>query len=417
MTQKKTITLVDLTYGGSHNVSYLLSYAIMCKSIGFEPTIIANSWVVKDLRCALEGSSVAGCAVINENSYRLPSLIFRFCRRIECWLAFWKRPIEGCCETPKLGQVPSEALSIWILIFLFRVLGIVSNESPLIFLSAEQMLCSKHGFWAIIRPRRWACLLIGTSWLRLARDSTPYAVDKLTIADPSCTAIGCLTDFDAEIARSCVPDETRVSILPEAVNLLIPQHPLNPNVRRAVELSEARAIVLLTGVLSSRKCVHEILEAWDRVPANCFLIIAGKLSPNAFPAGEYNLIRTKLAKSNRIFAISEWIESEQDLNWMVSKSALVAVMYRDFQGSSNIFAKAVALRKPSLALASTEVGRRVCKYDLGVTALDLTAEEIATKIAIGVTQNVRPDGYLRYEKDFGSSAVIEKWISKVGIAS
>lgn len=407
------IAIIDLTYGGSHNIAYIRCYAKACVTLELPTDVIVSSWTRPAVAKALAVTAACDLPVWSEKSFFGPYLVFKLWRKAEEWCGLWRRPLRRAGkDLVTQGQTPTNPFAIWLLLFCLRVRGIIDKETLCVFLSAEQMLCRNTLAWRLIRPKRWVALLVGTSWLRNASTHQLDYARQLCIAHPSCQTVGTLTEKEADELRACLPDRTRIRRFPEPIELEVLGEPKS-DLAEAMRLAAGKKVALVTGILSKRKCVLELLRAWQHLADDFHLILAGQLHCQGLPQHEQDEIAATLSGSDaRFHVIDRWLEDDE-INWLIQNSSLVIAIYRDFQGSSNVVAKAIAFRKPVVALRDSEIGNRIHRHGVGRLAESLAPREIAQAIESGASESTTIAAFRAFEHEFGGADAVERLLADI----
>jgi hypothetical protein len=410
-TQK--IAIIDLTYGGSHNISYIRSYAKACVALGLPTEVIVSSWIRSSVTKALSVTPARNLSVWSEKSFLGPYLVFKLWRKAEERCGLWRRPLRhGDKEWEPQGQTPTNPFAIWLLVFCLRVRGIIDKETLCVFLSAEQMLCRNTLAWRLIRPKNWIALLVGTSWLRKASAHQLDYASQLCLAHPSCRMLGALTEKERQDLCISLPASTAVRLFPEPIDMEVSGEPRD-DLTAVMALATGKKIALVTGILSKRKCVLELLRAWQCLANDFHLVLAGELRCQGLPGKEQEEIESILAGSDaRLHLVDRWLE-DAEINWLILRSSLVIAIYRDFQGSSNVVAKAVAFRKPSVGLKGSEIGDRILRHGVGTAAENLDPWAIAHAIEAVTAEPTTTPAFQSFEHEFGGPDAVERLIAEV----
>lgn len=405
------IAIIDLTYGGSHNIPYIRCYAKACVALGLPTDVIVSSWIRPAVVKALAGTAARDLPVWSEKSFLGPYLAFKLWRKAEERCGLWRRPLRrtGKDLLPQ-GQTPTNPFAIWLLLFCLRVRGIIDKETLCVFLSAEQMLCRNTIAWRLIRPQRWVGLLVGTSWLRKASAHQLEYASQLCIAHPSCQTVGTLTEKEADELRACLPTGTSIRRFPEPIELEVSGEP-KADLTEAMKLAAGKKVALVTGILSKRKCVLELLRAWQYLANDFHLVLAGELHCQGLPQQEQDEIATTLAGPDaRFHLIDRWLEDDE-INWLIRNSSFVVAIYRDFQGSSNVVAKAVAFRRPVVGLRDSEIGNRIHRHGVGSLAASLAPRAIAQAIESVAAEPTTTAAFRAFEHEFGGADAVERLLA------
>jgi hypothetical protein len=139
--------------------------------------------------------------------------------------------------------------------------------------------------------------------------------------------------------------------------------------------AKGRKIISLLGSLEKRKGILPLLEVAQRMdPATYFFLIAGQ--PDV-TYSEEEMRRIQLVKQlEHCYVSLEYIPTEYDFNSLVKITDILYVVYIGFFHSSNLLTKAGLFEKPVLSLQDHCIGKRVKKYNLGVTVTKPEVVEI-----------------------------------------
>jgi hypothetical protein len=136
--------------------------------------------------------------------------------------------------------------------------------------------------------------------------------------------------------------------------------------REILKKANGRKIISLLGSLEKRKGILPLLQVAREIDNNkYFFLIAGQLA-GAYSEDEKSYIQNARQMDNCYMAL-EGIPTEYDFNSLVKISDILYVVYIDFFHSSNILTKAGLFEKPVLSLQDYCIGKRVEKYNLGIT--------------------------------------------------
>lgn len=135
------------------------------------------------------------------------------------------------------------------------------------------------------------------------------------------------------------------------------------------EKASGRKIIGLLGSLDKRKGFLTLLEVSQKIAEEkCFFVFAGKLGKSSFLPEELTKIQdiVKLAPHNCFFYF-ERIPNEAQFNSLIYVCDILFAVYNNFSSSSNILTKAAFLKKPVIVSNKFCMGKRVDKFNLGLT--------------------------------------------------
>ncbi|AWV91140.1 glycosyltransferase [Bradymonas sediminis] len=203
---------------------------------------------------------------------------------------------------------------------------------------------------------------------------TPKAADQLrlylieeALRSGLITRLHLLDEFVAEFIRERVAPSLshRISILHDpapSAQPLVTSH----QARQKLGLPQDGALVLVTGVLTARKGVTQILQAMSQINnPRLKLVLAGK------PDSEIcALLQTpqanRLRERGRLIERLRFVEGAE-FPLYFSASDLVSACYSDHLGSSGIVLNAARARRPLIGTNQGWIGKTIEKYGLGIT--------------------------------------------------
>jgi len=135
------------------------------------------------------------------------------------------------------------------------------------------------------------------------------------------------------------------------------------------EKAKGRKIISLLGVQDERKGILELIKIARRDPEKkCFYVFAGELRKhNSSPEALRKIREFVREDPQNCFFYFEGIENEKHFNVLVKMSDALFLCYQSHHCSSGMLAKAAIFEKPVIVSEGFCMGRRVRKYNLGVT--------------------------------------------------
>jgi glycosyltransferase involved in cell wall biosynthesis len=124
--------------------------------------------------------------------------------------------------------------------------------------------------------------------------------------------------------------------------------------------------LLISGRISSRKNVHNIIKATQMLPKEIsqkiILVIAGEFSDKEYESRVLSLVAE--AKNVNV-VIENKLFSDKELLDVLKKSDVVFVAYSNFFASSGILGHAVNFSKVVIGATNGVIGKTIRKYNLG----------------------------------------------------
>jgi hypothetical protein len=137
--------------------------------------------------------------------------------------------------------------------------------------------------------------------------------------------------------------------------------------------AKGHPIVAVIGILDRRKGILRLMEATRGVPGNWGFLFAGKIAWDNLSPDERQTCQRFIdhPPANTVLHL-EFMETEEQLNTLISISDLHYVAYEDFFHSSHIQVKAAHYRKLCLAGPMHLISERTVQYNLGWTLKDFS---------------------------------------------
>ncbi len=163
-------------------------------------------------------------------------------------------------------------------------------------------------------------------------------------------------------------------VLPDITDEVNPMV-LSDLAQHIIKKANGRKIISLLGSLEKRKGIIPLLEVIQQMdPGNYFFLIAGNLDLTFSKAEKETLQRVQQLENCHL--LLEGIPTEYDFNSLVKITDIIYLVYIDFFHSSNLLTKAGLFEKPVLTLHDHCIGKRVKKYNIGVTIANPNVSEI-----------------------------------------
>lgn len=201
-------------------------------------------------------------------------------------------------------------------------------------------------------------------------------------------ALFCLDPFAVQYIQHHLPTHVRIRRLPDAfVQPEIPQQRLN-QLRRELHIGDGRKVLLLLGILDSRKGPMQLLEAvdalTDEVKRELCLLVIGKLDESI--AGDVLQKIGLLQSQNRMQLVvrNQYISDTlvQDY-YQIADVALTT--YQQHMGMSSALIRAALAQIPVLSSSYGLMGEMVKRYQLGIVADTTDPNDFVRGLAQAIT--------------------------------
>ncbi len=234
-----------------------------------------------------------------------------------------------------------------------------------------------HHFIDRVFPYSWSGLYFRPGHQRFGRRSLPFL--KITLPhhalarSRNCTAVGVVDEWIVdELQREL---KTPIVAFPDFTDEAAPDLDYDV-VHQIRDQARGRKIIGLVGALSKRKGIVTLLKtALNTQDKDWFFIFVGSLKEKQyhqdydqqFPE-EYQWIRTTAeSQPDNCFFHFQRIPDESQFNALIEVCDVVFAAYENFPYSSNVLTKAAAFRKPVVASQGFCMGKRVERYQIGIT--------------------------------------------------
>ena len=193
---------------------------------------------------------------------------------------------------------------------------------------------------------------------------------ELLARDSSCQLLCVFSG--SHVKKLCGSDETlgnRVLVLPDVTSTerLCLKHASVKGLKKWVG---SRKLVLLAGSINKVKDLALFLKlvryshaCGDNVL--CYAIV-GRVNYSDLPACEAEeLKRLNSVVPSKLLLLDSYIDSQSEFDSLISLASVMYLVYRHFDMSSNLLAKAALQRIPSIVKSNTLLSERVCNYNIG----------------------------------------------------
>lgn len=364
----RTIALID-PYQGGHHLTYLRLFSKTLLNLG----------------CRVMTFSYEPNALLNWMTTHCPEISHRF-------HPFEMRPLQpnplpllGRVRTiPGIGPVPQVGgiLNKWRQATTTIQAGAqqIGHEPDLVFFDWLDSYFNHylpHHLVDCVFPYNWSGLYFRPGHLRFGRRSLPLLKSPLThhslARSRRCRSVGVVDEWIVDELQQ----ELKIPVIPfpDFTDEAVP----DPNyevVHQIQDKARGRKIIGLIGALSKRKGIVTLLKAAQQsIDKDWLFVVVGALSEHQFHQDygqrfpeEYQWVRS-LAESNpdNCFFHLHRIPDESQFNALIKTCDIVFAAYENFPYSSNVLTKAAAFRKPVVASQGYCMGKRVERYQVGIT--------------------------------------------------
>lgn len=370
----QTIALIEPNTGG-HHLTYLRIFSKTLVELGYR--VMAFSTEAETLEAWIE------CQV--------PGQIGRFYAFQMSRPQPLKLPLVGRVrQLPLIGHLPQPAgvLARWqhtaqIIETASQQIGYTPDLVFLNWLDSYLSHYLPHHLVDQVFPYTWAGLYFRPGQLRFKEKSglKPLLPHCAIARSSHCKGIGVLdegmvSELQKIIRQPVIPfpdfaDESPPDLTYELVQRIRAQ-------------AGQRKIIGLFGALSKRKGMVTLLRVAQRsLQENWFFVFAGSLSESTFHQdyeerfqAEYDWIYSVVnARPPNCLFHFERIPQESQFNALVYSCDVLFAAYENFPYSSNILAKSAAFKKPVIASAGGCMGRRVERFEIGLTISEGSVDE------------------------------------------
>lgn len=159
--------------------------------------------------------------------------------------------------------------------------------------------------------------------------------------------------------------------------------------RKKLALTNADKIVLVFGLINSRKGVKTLLEAVEEFDLDVHVLLVGRHDPATL-----NLLETKPARTlfskNKLTSINDYISADME-TFYYSAADIIWLGYEAHYGMSGVLVKAAACDRNILACREGLIGHLTETYHLGVATSTDCPEKVAKAINQLVKNNIMFD--------------------------
>lgn len=244
-----------------------------------------------------------------------------------------------------------------------------------------------------------------SDWVGLNIDLTNSLPKPLLAAKSRLRRILYISENTIHFPSSQRPD-LGYAWIPDVANVALPASP-SDLARRIRQQAGSRKIAFLGGAIGGTKS----LSVWYQAMALCdpgawLFLQVGAVNHSTLTTADRLMLETTLAcKPENLVIIDRYLEDERSFNELIALSDVIWGLYRDFDRSSNILAKAASFRKPIIVSAQYLMGKRIRDYGIGEDISDTDPALVAAALN-RLAANEIPDAHFdRYLNDFGFPAL------------
>jgi len=197
-----------------------------------------------------------------------------------------------------------------------------------------------------------------------------------------------------------LPDVTDISLPPKVSQI----------VQDIEKLAAGRKIIFLGGAIGGSKN----LSLWSELFFNLdhrewYFVQIGKIEYPTLTSKDLDgLDKLQSSKIENIYISDAYLPEESAFNEVMSISAIIWGLYRDFDRSSNILTKSALLSKPIIVSNRFLMGQRVNKYKIGVAVSETNVDEVITGINGLINNPVPKANFQCYANIYSASALSKK---------
>lgn len=364
----RTVALID-PYQGGHHLTYLRLFSqallkLSCRvmTFSYEPAAL-QEWIA--VHCP-------------EMSDRFHSFEMRPLQPVPLPLLGRIRSIPGIGPVPQingiLGKWKQAATTIQ------AATQQIGHEPDLVFFDWLDSYFSHyltHHFVDRVFPYNWSGLYFRPGHLRFGKRSLPLL--KAPLAHHSlarsrrCRAVGVVDEWIIDTLQQEL--KTPVVPFPDFTDEAEPDSNYEV-IHQIREKAKGRKVIGLIGALSKRKGIVTLLKtAQQCVEKDWLFVVVGALSEHQFHQDygqrfpeEYQWVRSMAdAAPDNCFFHLQRIPEESQFNALIQVCDVVFAAYENFPYSSNVLTKAAAFRKPVVVSQGFCMGKRVERFQVGIT--------------------------------------------------
>lgn len=180
--------------------------------------------------------------------------------------------------------------------------------------------------------------------------------------------------------------DKQFSYLPDVTNTSLPPNE-SSELLSIKKLVNGRKIILLCGSIESRKNVKLFCESAQVLDErDYFFLIAGKVQYQTFDVEELIALKNFQTRSKgNTLLIDRRFNDESHMNALIELSSVIFAVYKDFNQSSNMPAKAAYFRRPVLVAKDSLMGEIVQGSQIG-RAIDPSSIDDLAKALNGLNE-------------------------------
>jgi hypothetical protein len=197
--------------------------------------------------------------------------------------------------------------------------------------------------------------------------------------------------------------------LPDVTDISMPVSPSQITIQ-IQERANGRNIIFLGGAIGGTKNLSlwsELVFKADK--SKFFFVQVGKIDYGTLSAHDLAGLQQLLSiKSENFFYLDDYLSDEAVFNELVSKSAVIWGLYRDFDRSSNILTKAALFSKPIIVSKNYLMGQRVNQYKIGCAISETHVHEALDAINYLIENPICADNFKNYSAVYSTQALSAK---------
>ncbi len=197
--------------------------------------------------------------------------------------------------------------------------------------------------------------------------------------------------------------------IPDVASVILP--PVMSDLANQIrQRAGSRKIAFLGGAIGGTKN----LSIWYEAMALCdsdewFFLQVGAVNLSTLTTADHRMLEKTLArKPENLLILDHYLEDEGSFNELIALSTVIWGLYRDFDRSSNILAKAASFRKPIIVSTNYLMGKRIRDYRIGQDVAETDPAVVAESLNYLAANKVPDSCFDRYLNDFGFPALSRK---------
>lgn len=218
----------------------------------------------------------------------------------------------------------------------------------------------------------------------------------------------CFLDSSQSEYFSSKVERIKFSTLPDITDTSLPVTQSNL-AKRILAQANGRKILFLGGMIGGQKNIQKWNQLISKAdPQKYFFLQVGAIHTQSMNMRDYlSFYRMMFSKSENLMAIPRYLESEADFNELISISNILFAVYRNFDNSSNMLAKAAVFNKPILVSSRYLMGKRVQEYGIGAVSDERDVNQMIKAIECMPSSEDLSKNFERYRNDFSIKTLSE----------